>query len=400
MIKPDFLNNVKVCMVVNQIYYTDPRVISYANALADVGAKVAVISSRQTTSYKTQKNPNIKIIPIPIARNYTSTLGYIVNYCLSIIFFVLYSSLLFLVRRYHVVHIHNMPDTLIIAALLPKLFGAKVIFDIHDPMPEFFMSKYQQGPDSKIVRFFKWQERFAARLADAVLTANPIFKERLSGRGIPQDKILVINNIPSPENFNRQAYHPEKLKSGKKFTLIYPGTIAPRYYLETLILALPRLIQDIPNIEFKMIGKHTKYVDELISLATQQGVSGHVKFIPFIPVDQIAQEITNADVGIYTALPDPHMSIAMPNKVLAYAMMGIPVISSRLPILEAFFDDSAILYFKPGNTEEFTNNVLKLHQNPALRKQLVSNADSAFTDKYPWKDEFNQYLNLMDTITK
>ena len=39
-------------------------------------------------------------------------------------------------RRYDLMYMNNMPDVLVASALLPKLLGAKVILDQHDPMPE------------------------------------------------------------------------------------------------------------------------------------------------------------------------------------------------------------------------------------------------------------------------
>ncbi len=43
-------------------------------------------------------------------------------------------------RRYDLVYVHNMPDILVASALVPKLLGAKVILDQHDPMPELMMT--------------------------------------------------------------------------------------------------------------------------------------------------------------------------------------------------------------------------------------------------------------------
>ena len=43
-------------------------------------------------------------------------------------------------HRYDLIYIHNMPDILVFSALVPKAFGAKVILDQHDPMPELMMT--------------------------------------------------------------------------------------------------------------------------------------------------------------------------------------------------------------------------------------------------------------------
>jgi glycosyltransferase involved in cell wall biosynthesis len=396
---PRKLEGVKVCMVVNQIYYTDTRVMSYANALVQAGAQVDIIASRYSDRDDPNQHPNIKVYSIPVARNYRGGLGYILNYVVSTLFFILYASVLFIKRRYCIMHIHNMPDTLILAALLPRFLGAKAILDIHDPMPNVFMSKYRQGSKSAIVKFFEVQEKISANLADAVITANPLFRDLLVQRGIPAQKILVVNNIPSPQLFDRKKVRGSINEPRDKFTLIFPGTIAPRYCLDIAIKALPKFCKEIPNLCLKIIGKHTQHAEELAALASELGVAEYVNFVSFVPADQISAEIAKADVGIYTALPDPHMSIAMPIKVLEYVTMGIPVVASRLPILEAFFDETSILFFSPGNVDGFASHVLKLHRDPALRRELTERATNSFLGKYSWKDEFDKYLQLICKLT-
>lgn len=393
------LSGVRVCVIVNQIYYTDPRVMSYANMLAQAGAEVDVIASKYSDRNDPNQHPNIRVYATPSARKYRDGLGYLSNYIISTFFLVLYASWMYFKRRYQIIHVNNMPDTLILAALVPKILGARVILDIHDPMPNVFMSKYGMGPEHAVVRFFKIQEKISAGLSDEVITANPIFKELLSQRGVPPEKILVINNIPNPKLFNRQNIENEPYRSSGKFILIFPGTIAPRYCLDIAIKALPKLVKSIPNIQLKIIGKHSQHAEELAALGSELNVTEYINFVPFMPTDQIALEIARADVGIYTALPDPHMSFAMPGKVLEFATIGIPVVASRLPILEAFFDDRSILFFTPGNVDEFCDHILKLYHSPALQQSLIENANKMFTYKYSWKKEFDQYLALIHKLT-
>lgn len=391
------LDGVKVCMVVNQIYYTDTRVMSYASVLAQAGAQVDVIASRHSDRSDSSQHRNIKIYSIPLARNDSSGPGYIFNYIFSTLFFIIYASVLYFKRGYHIMHIHNMPDTLILAALLPRLFGAKVILDIHDPMPNVFMSKYHQSRRNLLVRFFEMQEKISASLANEVITANPLFKDLLIQRGIPAEKILVVNNIPNPLFF-KQKKSRKTGEHGGKFTLIFPGTIAPRYRLDIAIKALPGLCKEIPNLCLKIVGKRTHHSEELAALAGELGVSAYLDFVPFIPADEVPMEIARSDVGIYTALPDPHMSIAMPIKVLEYVTMGIPVVASRLPILEAFFDETTMLFFSPGDVDEFASHVLSLYREPALRRKFAERAMSHFAGKYSWRHEFNQYLQLVKKL--
>ena len=95
-------------------------------------------------------------------------------------------------------------------------------------------------------------------------------------------------------------------------------------------------------------------------------------------MEEVPRQIALADVGIYPALPDPHMSIATPGKILEFAVMGIPIVSSRLRIVEDFFTDAGVLFFEPGNVDKFAECIIDLYENPSRREELVQNADRIF----------------------
>jgi len=231
----------------------------------------------------------------------------------------------------------------------------------------------------------------------AVITANSSFKNNLVKRGIPANKITVVNNVADPKLFNRNRYRKER-HSRSRFTLIYPGTIAPRYGLDVAVRALPLLATRIPQLRLVVMGPQVEYVDELVKLAEQLGVSPFVQFNPLVPLGEVARQMGQADVGIYPALPDHHMSIAMPSKVPEYAAMGIPIVASRLRVLEDAFTDSAIMFFDPGNVEQFARCVLELFESPARRDELVRNADSIFVRTHSWSNERHVYFDLLNRL--
>ena len=52
-----------------------------------------------------------------------------------------------------------MPDVLVMSGLFPKLVGAKVILDQHDPMPELMRTIYNLDEHSMSVRIICWLEK-------------------------------------------------------------------------------------------------------------------------------------------------------------------------------------------------------------------------------------------------
>src|SRR6185437_10959907 len=98
-------------------------------------------------------------------------------------------------RRYDLIFINNMPDVLVASALLPKMFGAKVILDLHDPMPELMMTIFRKDPRSRSVRILKFLERWSVARADHALVPDAACHRVLAAR-TRAEKISVIMNSP------------------------------------------------------------------------------------------------------------------------------------------------------------------------------------------------------------
>ena len=61
-------------------------------------------------------------------------------------------------RPFDLVHVHNMPDFLVLAAAGPRRRGARVLLDIHDLTPEFYAAKFRggrTGPGGLVLRLLE-----------------------------------------------------------------------------------------------------------------------------------------------------------------------------------------------------------------------------------------------------
>ena len=387
----------RVCMIVQQVYDQDARVMRYTEALLQAGALVDVLSIPGDEKMPADRGHGLRVFTIPLAHTSQSLVSYLFEYLMAMFYFSFKLLGLHLKARYDVIHVHNMPDFLVFAAFIPRIFGTKLILDIHDPMPEFYQAKFQKKASHPLVRMMKVQERWSAAFSNAVLTANPTFKENLIIRGIPADKITVTQNLPDRSVFNRSKYQ-RTTDWQKRFTLLYPGTIAPRYGLHIAIRSLPLLIKEIPAIRLRIIGDDNRHTKELKDLARDMGVGEYVDFVSLIPRDKIPEEMSLADIGIYPAMPDPHMSIAMPGKVLEYAIMGLPVVTSRLPVLEDVFSDNTVYYVPNGDPEAFAHAILDLYHHPEKCVALVKSADEEFVRVQSWDIERQKYFQVLSIL--
>lgn len=384
-------------MVVLQDYYSDPRVRRYAEALAEAGAEVDVLCSHCWVPRPSGYYSQIRVHPIPIAHGSSSILGYVWEYSASLLLFSLLMIPLHLRRRFHVIHTHNMPDFLIFSAILPRLTGARLILDVHDPMPEFFISKFARSPIGFFHRLLQLQEWLSARFAHRVLTANRNFLGNLSRRGTPESKITVVNNIADVKIFDRNK-HPRRRGMENRFVLLYAGTIAPRYGLEMPIRAMRDLKQHIPNALLRIVGPQTSHRDQLEALVVELTLSDCVEILPAVPITEVPKLMSQADLGIYTATSDPHMAIATPTKVLEYAQMGLPVIASRLPIVEQIFGVDGVTYVDSSSSDDFVAKVVQLWQDPQLYEAMASRADQAFVAANSWVSERDKYFSVLNGL--
>jgi len=390
-------NKARICMIVQQVYDQDARVMRYTEALLQAGALVDVLSTPGDEKMPIDRGGGLRVFTIPLAHTSQSIIAYLFEYLMAMLNFSFRLLALHFRASYDVIHVHNMPDFLVFAALIPRIFGTKLILDIHDPMPEFYQAKFQKEANHPLVLLMKLQERWSAAFAHAVLTANPTFKENLIIRGIPAEKITVTQNLPDRSIFNREQYVRITDRS-KKFTLLYPGTIAPRYGLDIAIRSLTYLMHEIPVIWLRLIGDYNKHSQELKQLSIDLGVDHLVEFITLIPRDDIPKEMSLADIGIYPALPDPHMSIAMPGKVLEYAIMGLPTVTSRLPVLEDVFSDNTVYYVPSGDPKAFAAAILDLYHHPEKCDALVKSSDEEFVQVQNWEIEKQKYFQVLSSL--
>ena len=81
------------------------------------------------------------------------------------------------------------------------MLGAKVILDLHDPMPELMQTIFKLPEESLSVRLLKRLEKWSLGFADLVLTVNLACKKIYSSRSCPPQKIDVVMNSPDDDIF-------------------------------------------------------------------------------------------------------------------------------------------------------------------------------------------------------
>ena len=182
----------------------------------------------------------------------------------------------------HVIHVHNMPNFLVLAALPFRLAGAKVVLDVHDTLIETFASKFSGVLKWFMNVFLRIEERLSCAIAHRVIAVNDVQKQVLLDRGIDAAKLLMLMNIPDPKRFavksrSHRNAHDDQLK------LVYFGTITTRLGVDLAIRAIHGIHERYPGIELHVLGNGEDR-DECVDLAKRLGMDEKVHFGRYAPV--------------------------------------------------------------------------------------------------------------------
>jgi glycosyltransferase involved in cell wall biosynthesis len=286
-------------------------------------------------------------------------------------------------RRYDLVYVFSVPNILVRAAAVPKLRGARVVLDVRDPMPEFFMSKYRLPIDHKLVRALLAEERMACRYAHHVVTVHDGMKDLLARTGVEPDKISVVMNAPDPRVFASASDRVDRDPDDR--TILFAGTVAGRYGIDLLVRAVARLKEKIPRIGLRVVGDGD-LVPSLEGLARGLGVAARVSFDGPVPLDRIPAIVRGSWIGAQPHPDDPLMRHAFATKVLEWCALGLPVICSRTEALARAFTDAELTFIAPGDLDDLCDRLLEAHENPeALAAKAARARDSV--KRFDWSRE-------------
>jgi glycosyltransferase involved in cell wall biosynthesis len=380
-------------MLVYSFYENDNRVMRYAETLARRGDQVDVVALRKedTAAYEQIRGVNV----FRIQKRLVDEKGRL-SYLIKILKFFIKSA--FFVTKEHfrypydLIHVHSVPDFEVFAALVPKLMGSKIILDIHDIVPEFYMSKFNEQNESILFKSLVAIEKASIQFSDHVIISNHIWEKKLLSRSVNRNKCSVILNYPDPFFFHKRS----KSRSDGKFVMIYPGTFGWHQGLDIAIKAFAAVKDQVPNAEFHIYGRGPEQ-GSLEKLINQLNLQNSVFLSAPAPIDQIANIMANADLGIVPKRNDPFGGEAFSTKILEFMSSGVPVIVSATTIDTYYFNDSVVKYFKPDDVIDLAQCMLTLINDEEMRNRLIDNA-LKFADDFSWERKKAEYLNLVDSL--
>jgi glycosyltransferase involved in cell wall biosynthesis len=367
-------------------YPYDPRPRRAAEALAGEGMHVEVFCLKASKDEPGRETFNgVDIWRLPLKRRRGGRFAYLLQYAVFIVSAFVFLSLRSLRGRFTLVHVHNMPDALVFSALVPKALGAKVMLDLHDPMPELMMTIFGLAPNSSAVRLLRRIERWSTAFADVVLTVNLACKRIFASRSCPSDKIHVVMNSPDESIFTFRS-PTAVLSPDRPFVIMYHGSLVERNGLDVGVTALATVRRVVPSAELHVYGENTPFLERVMEAVQRDGLQDAVRCLGVKPLEEIRMAIDECHVGVIPNRRTTFTEINTPTRIFEYLSRGKPVITGRARGVQDYFAEDQLFFFELGNADDLARRIVHVFEQPVDAERVVKAGQEVYF-AHRWSEE-------------
>lgn len=380
----------RVCIVHYDQFALDPQVQRHAGTLAGLGNIVHVVGLDPPRWLPTGNGTiHLHCVRCPKIRH--GVTAYLRAYARFVLAAMYRVAVLDRRLDFDVIEVHNMPDVLTVAALVPKLRGVPVVLHAEDTFPELFACRLGIGMSHPLMHLVKLEERLGASLADAVIAPTQAAAERLNDRGAGRGKTAVVMNSPSERVFG-PSRPPVRLPRDGPLRTIYHGGLAPRFGVDCLVRAFGILRRTAPDVSLEIVG-HSGSDSRLRALAGRMALE-QVELAKPVSHEEIPAKLAAHHVGVVPNVRDSFTELLLPVKLLEYVHMGMPVVASRLSVIERYFTDEEVRFCEPGSPESLAEAILdvKLHPQDAMARARRA---ARTLQSFQWRRQGRGYTALI-----
>jgi len=370
----------RIGMILDESFPPDSRVENEALVLIEEGHNVVLLCFDFTGS-----QPEFdRMLGIDIVRLRIPRLIYKLSalaYTFPIFHLYLKPEISKFIESYQIeiLHIHNIQVARAVF-WANKKYKLPVILDLHENRPEI-MKYYRHVSNfsgKMLIDPKKWrrfEHEFIREADNTIVVTEEAKKYYLEELEIGERKITVVPNSVRLDFYKNPKLDIDLIERfSKSFTILYLGDTGLRRGIETLIKAIPLLINDIPNVKLVIVGKNNTD-DILFKLVGELGIDKYVDFEGWKDLSEFPAYIHESDIGVSPLHRNLHHDTTYANKVFQYMAFGKPVVVSdceaQAKLIKKY---DCGLVFKDRNHEDLAKKILILYEDKMIYNRMSKNA--------------------------
>ena len=261
--------------------------------------------------------------------------------------------------RPDLVHAHGTETSFAPAAAAS---GCPCLVSIQGIVTEYYRTNPSFG-----FRIVRYSEQRVVRQA-RYFTCRTQFDSSFVHTYNPAAKIFMIHEAMNPAYFENQWLPSESHR------VLYVGSAEKRKGLATLLEAIARVRQQIPDVTLDVIGGG----EQLRPLCAQLQIESCVNFLGRLSAPEIACQHLQAQVFV---LPSENEN--SPNALAEAMVSGMPVIASAVGGIPSMVNDGVTgLLVPPRDPGSLADRIVRLLKHPEERERLGRNARQVACERH------------------
>jgi len=239
--------------------------------------------------------------------------------------------------------------------------------------------------------------KYVLERADLITCDAEHIKEPLTKLGADPQKIQLIYFGVDTRKFNpgqRDERFREELGILNSPTIISLKRFEPIYNVESLITAVPLVLREFPKAKFLLVEKGSQE-EKLKQLAKSLGVSDSVKFVGWVPENELPCYITSADIYVSTSLSDAGLAASTAEAMAC----GLPVIITDFGDNRKWVQDGVNGFIIPVRAPEvLASKIIHLLKDEETRKRFGEINREIIVERNDWEKEMGKMAKLYEEL--
>ncbi len=273
---------------------------------------------------------------------------------------------------------------------------APLVVRLYTPHFKFIDENFHNITATFDHQFIALLERLTMVSADLVSSPSEDLADYVCrDMGYPRDRVPIVRDPVNTEKFRPDG--PKALTDDGRLTVLFAGRLEARKGIYYLIDAIPRIVKEVPNVRFVIVGRDTNtapgkksVLAELQQSLKTSGCSGNVIFIPGVPNSEMPAYFRSADIFVLPSLYDN-----APFACIEALSSGKPVVgTSAGGMKEYVVHGESGLIVPPADSSALSAALLDLLTNNEKRRQFGETARRHVLANFDRKEIARQSIGL------
>ena len=290
-----------------------------------------------------------------------------------------------------VIHIHE-PELFSLAIFAKKVFGAKIIYDVHEDYPIMIntFSRWNKYIKYLKIKIWLFKERLFLYYVDEIIIASPAITN--SGYESMGFKPILLENFPL--KFFIDSINIKTLKNN---SIIYHGSMGPERGIIELINTMPIIIKEVPDVFLSLIGsfRTSSYKEEVNDLIDRLGLRKYISLKKHVLHSDIWKILEEHKIGVIPFNDNPLTRYATPTKLFEFMAAGCQIVCPELYPMRRY-DVMGANFFIPGNIGSLGESIINATKNNS--NENILNNQLKIKSDYNWDKNSFKLIDIYQRL--